>query len=244
MGGWRRQLELRGKAVVGILASAVVVGAAVGLFALAEQIPNGIAARLVLVVGRALMYVGALFATMFFFMAVLGERLTGKLFFIRGKALTPDAVIDLRAKESAPATVPISPGQGVLRVIPIRPGWWLDNTYAEDALPVVAVQDVAHRLPGWDPYDLAVPAGNLDVVAWMPRAGGTPGRRVQTALPVPVPEGGVGVVVFRPSSVPELGGTVESLRDELIGKLSLLRLMLGCALLVVVTSVGWSLVAG
>ncbi|MEV0566859.1 hypothetical protein [Dactylosporangium sp. NPDC050588] len=104
---------------------------------------------------------------------------------MRDKALTPDVVTDLRAKQSAAVTVAVASDQGVLRIIPVKPGWWLDDVHAQDAAPVVAVQDAEHRLPGWNPHDVAVRAGMSDVVAWMPRRNGGPGRRVRRAVPVP-----------------------------------------------------------
>ncbi len=118
---------------------------------------------------------GALLVTMLFFRAVLEPNLATKLFSVRDKALTLDAVNDLRAKEGAAVTVPMALGQGLLRVIPIKPEWWLDDAYAEDATPVVALDDAEHRLPGWYPYDVAVRAGAHEVAVWMPRHSGNPG---------------------------------------------------------------------
>ncbi|MGW4464025.1 hypothetical protein [Micromonospora sp. NPDC004704] len=242
MGVRRQDPEARRDAVIGILISVVVFGAGVGLFAFADYIDIVIVDRLLFIVAVLVMFGGAFFATLAFSTAVLGPGLTEKLFFVQDKALTPEVVTDLRAKESAPSTVPVSSGQGILRVIPVRPEWWLDDTYAEYATPVVAVEDAEHRLPGWDPYDIAVRAGGPAVVAWMPRASGIPGRRTRSL--VSVPEGGVGAVVFRPSSVPELGGTLEPLQGELRGKLSTLRVMLGAVLLAVVTCAVWALFGG
>ena len=152
-------------------------------------------------------------------------------------------VRDLTAKEAAPVTVPIASGQGVLRVIPIKPEWWLDeDAYADDVTPVVAVEDVEYWLPGWDPYDVAVPAGAVNVVAWVPRRNGNSGRRVRNSFPMP--EGRVGALVFRPSSIPELPGTVEPLNSELTGTLSLFRLALAAALLIGVAYAAWRLATG
>ncbi len=124
----------------------------------------------------------------------------------------------------------MAPGQGVLRVIPIKPEWWLDDAYAVDATPVVAVENAELRLPDWHPYDVAVRAGAPEVLAWMPRRSGIPGRRIRNT--VRVSQGRVAAVVFRPSAVPEVGGTLESLDSELTGKPSLFRMAVGAALLI------------
>lgn len=236
MGAVRRYL--------GMLAVVIILGGlAVGLFALAGHFrDNRPVAGLALGVGRLLMVGGALLATMLFFTAVLGPKLATKLFFVRNKALTLDAVNDLRAKESEPATVSMAPGQGVLRVIPIKPGWWLDDAYAADATPVVAVENAELRLPGWHPHDVAVRVGAPEVLAWMPRHSGNPGRRIRNT--VRVSQGRVSAVVFRPSSLPELGGTLEPLDSELNGKPSFFRIAVGAALLIGIAYGVWQLAAG
>lgn len=241
----RRFLKAPASSGVGMLAAAVAFGGAtVGLFVLAEHVrDSGLLGRLLAVIGLNLAGGGALIVTLLLLMAVLGPNLTAKLFFVPNKMLTPQAVRDLIAKEAAPATVPIAPRQGVLRVIPVKPEWWLDeDASADDAAPVVAVEDVEYRLPGWDPYDVAVSAGVVDVVAWVPRRNGSPGRRVRNSIAVP--EGRVGALVFRPSSLPELPGTVESLNSELTGNLSVFRLAVAAAALIGFAYTAWRLANG
>lgn len=51
-------------------------------------------------------------------------------------------------------------------------------------------------------------------------------------------------MVFRPSSVPELGGTLEPLDGELTGSVSFFRLAVGVALLIGVAYGVWLLAAG
>ncbi|MEU5726111.1 hypothetical protein ABZ783_30395 [Micromonospora sp. NPDC047738] len=240
----RRFLRTPASSAIGMLAAAVAFGGAtVGLFMLAEHVrDSGLFGRLLAVIGFYLAGAGALIVTLLLLMAVLGPNLTTKLFIVPNKMLTPQAVRDLTAKEAAPATVPIAPRQGVLRVIPVKPEWWLDeDASTDDAAPVVAVADVEYRLPGWDPYDVAVPAGAVDVVAWVPRRDGSPGRRVRNSIPVP--EGRVGALVFRPSSLPELPGTVESLDSELTGNPSMFRLALAAAALIGTAYAAWQLAA-
>ena len=237
MGPARRQLLGLGLAVTGSLAVVILLGGpAVGL----SRLPNiaGLSVRL----GRLLILFSALLLTLFFFRAVLGPNLSTRLFFVRNKALTLNQVNDLRAKENTTVTVPIAPGQGVLRIIPIKPEWWLDDAYPEKATPVIAVEDVEHRVPGWAPYDVVVQAGTRNVVAWLPRRSGNRGRRIYN--PVHVPQGQVTAVVFRPSSVPELGGTLETLDLELTGNLSLFRLTVATALLGGIAYTVWRLTAG
>jgi len=236
-----RHLRLLGFAVAAIPVVVIVLGGlALGLMALAERF-NWIVAGPLVMLGRLLVFAAVLMVAMLVFLAVLGRRLTVKLFFVRSKALTADAVNDLHAKQSAAAAVPIASGHGVLRVIPVKPEWWLDDTYTTDATPVVAVENVEHRLPDWQPYDVTVRAGDADVVAWMPRRTGGPGRRIRHT--VSIPDGSVGAVVYRPSSVPELGGTLEPLASELIGTLSLFRLTMGAALLIGAAYTAWWLAA-
>ncbi|MEU8259275.1 hypothetical protein AB0C02_01440 [Micromonospora sp. NPDC048999] len=244
MGAVWRRLRTLANAAVGILASVIIFGgAAVGLFVLAEYLRDiWLVPRMLALIGVYILGGGVLFITLLVFMATLGPNLAEKLFCVRNKVLTAGMVRDLGAKKDAPATVPIASGQGVLRIIPLKPEWWLDDTYADDATPVLAVEGVEHRLPGWDPYDIAVPAGAVEVVAWMPRRSGNPGRRVYN--PMPVPEGRVGAVVFRPSSIPEVPGTLESLDDELTGRLSLFRLALGAALLIGFAYTVWRVATG
>jgi len=244
VGTVRRYLRSLGVAVIGILAVVVILGgSAIGLYAVAEQLrDNRLVAGLSVMLGRFLLVGGALLVTMFFFTAVLGPNLAKKVFLVRAKALTPEAVNGLRAKASAAVTVPTASGQGVLRVIPIKPEWRLDDAYAEDATPAVTVEDVEHRLSSWDPYDIAVRAGASEVVAWLPRGSGNPGRRVRNT--VPVPQGQVTAVIFRPSSVPEVSGTLETLDSELTGNLSFARLTVGAALLIGITYGFWRLAAG
>ncbi|MEU5910924.1 hypothetical protein [Micromonospora sp. NPDC047527] len=242
MGAGRRVLA---NAAVGIPAVLVIFGgSAAGLIVLAEHFRDTwLVGRLLAMIGFYLAYGGALLVTLLLLMAVVGPNLAAKLFFVPNKALTPELVRDLVAKEAAPVSVPIASEQGVLRVIPVKPEWWLDgDTYANDAAPVVAVEDIEYQLPGWDPYDVAVRAGAVDVVAWVPRRNGSPGRRVRNSIPVP--EGRVGALVFRPSSIPELPGAVESLNSELTGTLSLFRLALAAALLIGITYAAWRIVIG
>lgn len=237
-----RHLRIVGFAAVTIpVVIGVLGGAALGLLALAEGAYRIVAGLLVMVAGF-LAVAAVLIVAILVFLAVLGRGLTRRLFFVRGRALTDDAVNDLTAQQGAAATVPIVAAQGVLRVIPVKPEWWLDDTYAGDVTPVVAVGQAEHRLPDWGPYDVAVRVGAADVVAWLPRRTGGPGRRIQKT--VRVREGAVGAVVYRPSSVPELGGTLEPLDDELTGTLSFFRLTAGAALLVGIGYAVWRLSAG
>lgn len=97
-------------------------------------------------------------------------------------------------------------------------------------------------MPGWYPYDVAVRAGAPEVVSWMPRRSGHPGRRIRNT--VPVPQARVAAVVLRPSSVPELGGTLEPLDSELTGNPSFFRLAVGAALLIGIAYGVWRLAAG
>ncbi|MFG2167871.1 hypothetical protein [Micromonospora chersina] len=241
----RRVLKTPASSAIDMLAAAVAFGGAtVGLVMLAEHVRDGgLLGRLLAVIGFSFAGGGALIVTLLLLMAVLGPNLTAKLFFVPNKVLTPEAVRDLTGKEAAPATVPIASGQGVLRVIPVKPEWWLDeDTSADDATPVVAVEDIEYRLPGWDPYDVAVPAGTVDVMAWVPRRNGSPGRRVGNSIPVP--EGRVAALVFRPSSLPELPGTVESLNSELTGTPSMFRVALAAAVLIGSAYTAWQLATG
>ncbi|MFY1588049.1 hypothetical protein ACN267_26535 [Micromonospora sp. WMMD734] len=241
----RRYLKTPASSAIGMLAAAVAFGGAtVGLFVLAEHVRyHGYLGRLVAVIGFYFAGGGALIVTLLLLVAGLGPNLTAKLFFVPNRMLTPEAVRDLKVKEAAPGTVPITPRQGVLRVIPVKPEWWLDeDASTHDAAPVVAVEGIEYRLPGWDPYDVAVPAGAVDVVAWVPRRNGSPGRRVRNSIPVP--EGRVGALVFRPSSLPELPGTVEPLNSELRGTLSLFRLALAAAALIAFVYTAWRLTSG
>lgn len=91
--------------------------------------------------------------------------------------------------------------------------------------------------PGaWGVHDLPVPAGELRVVAWTPRVDGPAPRRVSEE--VIVQPGEVHGVVYRPASVPELGGTLRTLDDELFGDLALGRVLLALAVL---AALGWLL---
>lgn len=240
----RMRLKLLAGTAVGMLAVVVVLGgSAVGLLVLAEYLHDiWLVGRLLAMIGFYVAAGGAMIVTLLLLMAVLGPNRAAKLFCVRNKMLTPDVVRDLIAKKAAAVTVPLAAGQGALRVIPVKPEWWLDDSYADDAAPVVAVEDVEYRLPGWDPYDIAVPAGSVDVVAWVPRRSGNPGRRVHNSIPIP--EGRVGALVFRPSSVPELPGTVEPLSSELTGPLSLFRLSSATAVLIGSAYAAWRLAAG
>ncbi|MFF5181884.1 hypothetical protein ACFY2Q_28010 [Micromonospora sp. NPDC000316] len=240
----RSHLRVLGSTAIVMLAAVVVLGgSAVGLLLLAEYLRDTwLVGRLVAMIGFYLAAGGALVVTLLLPIGVLGPNLATKLFFVRNKVLTPDVVRDLVATEAAAVTVPIASGQGVLRVIPFKPEWWLDDSYADDAAPVVAVEDVEYGLPGWGPYDIAVPAGSVDVVVWVPRRNGNLGRRVRNSIPVP--EGRVGALIFRPSSIPELPGTVESLSSELTGTLSMFRLSLAAAVLIGFAYTAWRLITG
>ncbi|SCF38957.1 hypothetical protein GA0074695_6465 [Micromonospora viridifaciens] len=240
----RRQLRILANAAAGMVASVIILGGpAIGLSVLAEYLRDTwLVPRMLALIGVYVLGGGVLLITALFFRAVLGPNRAEKLFSVRSKVLTPDVVHDLGAKQVPAALVPIASGQGVLRIIAVKPEWWLDDAYADDAAPVVTVEGVEHRLPGWDPYDIAVPAGAVEVVAWVPRRSRNPGRRVYNSFSVP--EGRVGAVVFRPSSIPEVPGTVESLDSELTGRPSLFRLALGAALLIGVAYTVWRLAAG
>jgi len=126
--------------------------------------------------------------------------------------------------------------------MPVKPHWWLDEADAHDAAVIVRVEGVEHRLPGWDAYDVVVKAGSPEMVAWMPRSDGDPGRRVYNL--VPVSEGSVGAVVFRPSVLPELAGKLETLEDEIFGRPSLLRMALAAGLIAAVAYGLWRLASG
>lgn len=240
----RRYPRALASTVVYMLVVVVFGGSAVGLFVLAEYLRDtSFVGRLLAMIGIYLAYGAALLVTLRLLTAVLGPNLAAKLLFVRNKALSTDVVRELTAKEAAPVTVPVASGQGVLRVIPIKPEWWLDeDAHVDDVAPVVAVEDVEYRLPGWDPYDVAVPAGAVNVVAWVPPRNGNSGRRVRNSFHVH--EGRVGALVFRPSSIPELPGTVESLNSELTGTLSLFRLALAAALLIGVAYAALRLATG
>ncbi|MCG5467420.1 hypothetical protein LADH09A_001082 [Micromonospora sp. LAH09] len=229
-----------GGSLVGMVGVVAVFGAlAIGFWVLADlssDIP--LVGRLFDMLGRLAAVGGAFFFTYCLLAVVLGPDLFEKLFFVRGKALTPGAIRELVAMEAASATIPVASGQGVLRIIPIKPQWWLDpNAHADDTKPVVVVEGIEHRLPGWDPYDVAVPAGTVEVVAWLPLRSGIPGRRAGSS--VPVSEGRVGAVVFRPSSLPELPGTATPLAGELRGDLSSHRMWGATALLVGLVFLVW-----
>ncbi|WFE50788.1 hypothetical protein [Micromonospora sp. WMMD1155] len=235
-GYWRNFTSSAGLAVLFVVVSVAVAAALFGLAYLLSDV--WIVARLFLGIGITVAVVGFYASTPFLFDALLGPKLFQRLFCVRDKALTQNAIRELTAVAAAPVTVPLAPGRGVLRIVPIKPAWWNDpDAYDDDTRPVVVVEETEHRLPEWNPYDIAVPAGMVEVVAWLPRRNGIPGRPASGL--VDVPAGGVGTLVYRPSSLPELPGTAADLAGELWGETSSFRTGLVTTVLIGLAVLGW-----
>ncbi|MDG4778550.1 hypothetical protein O7614_02680 [Micromonospora sp. WMMD961] len=238
-GYWR---NFAGAALFAVLCVLLSVAVAAAFFGVAYLLSDvGIVAGLFFGLGITVVVVGLYAATPFLFEALLGPNLFQRLFCVRDKSLTPDAIRELTAIAAAPVTGPLAPGHGVLRIIPIKPAWWNDpDAYDDDTRPVVMVEGSEHRLPGWDPYEIAVPAGMVEVVAWLPLRTGIPGRQA-TGL-VDVPAGRVGALVYRPSSLPELPGTATDLAGEVRGETSSSRTGWVTTLLIALGVLTWLIV--
>lgn len=189
-------------------------------------------------IGIEVAYVGVMLCGICLLVSLLGTDLFAKLFLVRAEIITPEVERELTAMQEAPATVPITAGHGVLRIIAVKPRWWLDpDAYDGDTTPVVVVDEVAHRMSGWDPYDILVPARPAEVATWLPLRTGVSGRRVGGSFSVA--EGQVAAVVYRPSSLPELPGTLATVAREVEGDLSMSRLSWATALLIGLGFVVW-----
>jgi hypothetical protein len=166
-----------------------------------------------------------------------GGRLFQRLFTKPYAGIEPDELARLRGYAEAPVEPPITDGRGVLRIVLVKPEWVVGDAYG-DQTPVIAFEHGGERTefdPGaWGVHDVPAPAGDLRVVAWTPRIDGPAPRRVSEH--VFVPAGAANGVVYRPASVPELGGTLRELDDELSGDLAFGRLVAALALL---GGLGW-----
>ncbi|MFJ2084403.1 hypothetical protein ACIOBK_17890 [Micromonospora chokoriensis] len=164
-GYWRNFASTAVLAVLCVVVSVAVAAALFGLACLLRDV--WIVACLFFGIGIAVAVVGVYAVTPFLLDALLGPNLFQRLFRVRDKALTRAAIRELTAIAAAPVTVPLAPGHGALRIIPIEPSWWNDpDAHDDDTRPVVVVEETEYRLPEWDPYEIVVPAGLVEVVAW------------------------------------------------------------------------------
>ncbi|MEU8286378.1 hypothetical protein AB0C01_18810 [Micromonospora sp. NPDC048905] len=222
------------------LAVAAVCGvSSLGLLFLGAYLDGVILLGAILrLIGIQVAYAGVMLCAFCLLVSLLGADLFAKLFLVRDKAITPEVERELTAMREAPATVPITAGHGVLRILAVKPLLWLDpDAYGDDTTPVVVVDEVEHRLPGWDPYDIVALAGTVEVATWLPLRIGRSGRQVDGSFSVA--EGQVTAVVYRPSSLPELPGTLATVAREVEGDLSLSRLSWVTALLIGLGFVVW-----
>lgn len=243
----REYLTGLGLALLTILAVVVVAGVpAIGFFAVAFYFAdNPLIAWVAGAVGRVLLVATVLVVTFLLFAGLLGLRMTARLFFVHDKraiAAREELRARFQAEVDAAATVPVAPGQGVLRLIPVRPEWWHDPAFGEETTAVVTVGGTEHPLATWEPLDVAVSTGDTAVVAWLERRDGGGGRRVSHTVTVPV--GGIATLVYRPSSLPELAGKLEPLDHEPLGDISMFRLLLGAVALIATTYAVWQLATG
>jgi hypothetical protein len=207
------ELPGRLKAALGMVATVVICdGPGYGALRLAQEVSgNRLAAGILSILAYVLRWGALALIGLTGSGLVPGPQRTRRLFYTREPDMTPEVLQRLRELAAVPPAQPPGPGRGMLRVVPVpEPG------YRNDVVAVVSYAKAEYPLPGWEPHDIPVQAGDRDVFAWLSLPDGR--RSPRASAVAAVRAGEVELIEYRPEAAFNRSGKLRTLYRAELGE--------------------------